>query len=91
MRIGYITTGAVNFPASDSGRGLECDKFSARAVDVHFNAFVKRVIDNVKDVAPNAMQYIEIDSYEMGGKIGQNHSPIISRRDSDMISYRFCL
>lgn len=68
MRIGYTTTGAVNFPASDSGRGLECDKFSAKAVDEHFNAFVKRVIDNVKDVAPNAMQYIEIDSYEMGGQ-----------------------
>lgn len=68
MRIGYSTTGAVNFPASDSGKGLECDKFSTKALDIHFNAFTKRVIDNVKDVAPNAMQYIEIDSYEMGGQ-----------------------
>ena len=68
MRFGYTSTSAFNHPASDEGRGLECDKFSREAFKVHFDAFAKKVIDNAKEVAPNAMQYIEIDSYEMGGQ-----------------------
>lgn len=68
LRIGYTATGATNHPAPISGKGLECDKFSQSALDKHFNSFSKRVIDNTKSVAPNALQYIEIDSYEMGGQ-----------------------
>lgn len=68
MRFGYTSTGAFNWPASDEGRGLECDKFSKKAVENHYNAFVKKVVDNSKYSAPNALQYVEIDSYEMGGQ-----------------------
>lgn len=68
LRFGYTSTGAFNHPASDSGRGLECDKFSKKAVLTHFTSFSQKVIDNVKNIAPNALQYIEIDSYEMGGQ-----------------------
>ncbi len=68
LRFGYTSTGARNWPASKWGRGLECDKFSRPALKVHFDAFCKKVIDNVGDEAPNAFQYIEIDSYEMGGQ-----------------------
>ena len=68
MRFGYTSTGAYNNPASDAGRGLECDKFNRPALKVHYDAFVKKVIENTKAVAPNAMQYSEIDSYEMGGQ-----------------------
>lgn len=68
MRIGYTSTGAFNHPASDSGRGLECDKFSKLAIEKHFEAFSRKIINKVKSVAPNALQYIELDSYEMGGQ-----------------------
>ncbi|MGQ1783641.1 glycosyl hydrolase [Saccharicrinis sp. GN24d3] len=68
LRFGYTSTGAFNNPASDSGRGLECDKFNREAFKVHYDAFSKKVIDNTRDIAPNAMQYLEIDSYEMGGQ-----------------------
>lgn len=68
LRFGYTSTGAFNHPASDEGRGLECDKFSREAFKIHYDAFVKKVIDNTKSIAPNAMQYVEIDSYEMGGQ-----------------------
>ena len=68
MRIGYTSTGAFNHPASYSGRGLECDKFDSKVIEKHFAAFSQKVIDNVKDAAPNALQYIEVDSYEMGGQ-----------------------
>lgn len=68
LRFGYTSTGAFNNPASNEGRGLESDKLSKKATKIHFNAFAKKVIDNAKTLAPNAMQYIEIDSYEMGGQ-----------------------
>lgn len=68
VRFGYTSTGAINWPSSKWGKGLECDKFSRTAFKTHFDAFVQKVIDNVKPVALNALQYIEIDSYEMGGQ-----------------------
>ncbi|MGB5942930.1 MAG: glycosyl hydrolase [Leeuwenhoekiella sp.] len=68
MRFGFTSTGAKNWPASKWGIGLECDKFSRPAMLKHFNAFSQKVIDNSKKTAPNALQYIEIDSYEMGGQ-----------------------
>ncbi len=68
LRFGYTSTGAYNNPASDAGRGLECDKFNRPALKTHYDAFVKKVVENTKEVAPNAMQYSEIDSYEMGGQ-----------------------
>ena len=68
MRFGMTSTGATNTPASDSGRGLEVDKFSKKALKVHYDAFVSKVVKASKPVAPNAMKYVEIDSYEMGGQ-----------------------
>lgn len=68
LRFGYTSTGAFNNPASDEGKGLEVDKLSRPAFKVHYDAFVKKVVDKVASVAPNAMQYAEIDSYEMGGQ-----------------------
>jgi len=68
MRIGYTSTGAINWPASKWGVGLECDKFSRPAFKKHFDSFVQRVVDKAKPIAPNALQYIEVDSYEMGGQ-----------------------
>ncbi|WP_418264912.1 glycosyl hydrolase [Flavobacterium faecale] len=68
MRFGYTITGAVNSPASDSGRGWEVDKMSKASFKTFFDGYVKNVIDASKKVAPNALQYIEIDSYEVGGQ-----------------------
>jgi alpha-L-rhamnosidase/F5/8 type C domain len=68
MRFGYSTTAAVNSPSSDEGRGLEVDKMSKVAFKIHYDAFVGKVISNSKKVAPNALQYLEIDSYEVGGQ-----------------------
>jgi hypothetical protein len=68
LRFGYTSTGAFNNPASDEGRGLEVDKLSRPAFKKHYDAFVKRVNDNSKVIAPDALQYAEIDSYEMGGQ-----------------------
>lgn len=89
MRFGYTSTGATNWPASKSGIGLECDKFSRKAFKIHFDAFSKKVIDNTKKVAPNALQYIEIDSYEMGGQNWTNNFESIFNKEKgyDIISF----
>lgn len=68
LRFGYTSTGAFNNPASDEGRGLEVDKLSRPPFKKHYDAFVKKVIDGAGPLAPNALQYVEIDSYEMGGQ-----------------------
>ncbi|WP_262485542.1 glycosyl hydrolase [Croceitalea dokdonensis] len=68
MRFGYTSTGAFNNPASDEGRGLEVDKLSRPAFKKHYDAFLGQVVENTKALAPNALQYAEIDSYEMGGQ-----------------------
>lgn len=68
IRFGFTSTGAFNNPASVEGKGLEVDKLSRTAFKVHYDAFLKKAINNSKPLAPNAFQYIEIDSYEMGGQ-----------------------
>ena len=68
MRFGYTSTGAFNNPASDEGRGLEVDKLNRPPFKKHYDAFIKKVVNNSGPLAPNALQYIEIDSYEMGGQ-----------------------
>ncbi len=68
MRFGQTSTGAINQPASNEGRGLEVDKLSRPAFKNHYDHFIKKVVDAARPVSPNGLQYVEIDSYEMGGQ-----------------------
>lgn len=89
LRFGYTSTGAFNNPASDAGRGLEVDKLNRPAFKNFFDGFVKKVIDNTKSIAPNALQYIEIDSYEMGGQNWTNNldSIFMAKKGYDLIEF----
>lgn len=89
LRFGYTSTGAFNNPASDAGRGLEVDKLNRPAFKNFFDGFVKKVIDNTKLIAPNALQYIEIDSYEMGGQNWTNNLDSIfnAKKNYDLIQF----
>jgi len=66
MRFGYTLTGEKNQPATDAGRGLECDKLNAEALDKHFAAYVGKVAEQCGDLTGRTFQSAEIDSYEMG-------------------------
>ncbi len=68
MRFGQTSTGAKNLPASKEGIGLEVDKFSQSAVKIHYDAHMTKVVNAVKEAAPNAHQYTIIDSYEVGAQ-----------------------
>ena len=46
LRFGHTSTGAVNLPPPESGRGLECDKLSAAAADAMFAGLMAKLVDD---------------------------------------------
>jgi hypothetical protein len=66
MRFGYTLTGEHNHPATQAGKGLECDKLNKAALDKHFAAYVGKVADQAGGLTGGAFNSSEIDSYEMG-------------------------
>jgi hypothetical protein len=66
LRIGYTTTGKTNHPAPDSGLGLECDKLSRVAMDLHWEKGLQPILDKLGDLAGPVMNNLLIDSYEVG-------------------------
>ena len=66
LRIGYTITGKNNHPAPDSGLGLECDKLSRAAMDVHWQGGIKPILYKLGKLAGPVMNNLLIDSYEVG-------------------------
>ena len=66
LRFGHTPTGKLNVAASDSGRGLEVDKFSRTAVDHQFDSTVARLVAAAGAQAGKAFDMLEIDSFEAG-------------------------
>jgi hypothetical protein len=63
IRFGYTTTGETNHPASDAGRGLECDKMDTVALKLHFEQFPAKVV-RVAGEFPGTLDYLFVDSWE---------------------------
>ena len=72
LRFGHTSTGADNPSAPPAGRGLECDKLSKEALDVHFDNFMAKLITDVGPLVPKTLLSTHIDSWEVGG---QNWTP----------------
>ena len=66
LRVGYAANGRRNRPASACGAGLECDKLSAHALDVHFDAYVGKVLKALAGV--KSFDNVLLDSYEVQGQ-----------------------
>ncbi len=64
IRFGYTTTGVVNGPATNAGRGLECDKMDTAALNLHFRSFPEKLIKAAGNYAGNTFKYLFIDSWE---------------------------
>lgn len=89
LRFGHTTTGKDNHPASDAGRGLECDKLSREALDVLFNGVLAKVLEDIGPLAGTGLHQLLVDSYEVGP---QNWTPqfreeFTARRGYDPIGY----
>ncbi len=69
VRMGRRVTGASSRPAPESGMGLECDKFDAKALDFHLNQYVGKLLQKI---GPRAKEHglttLHIDSWEMGSQ-----------------------
>jgi hypothetical protein len=74
LRVGHTTTGKDNHPAPESGRGLECDKLSKEAAEVHFNGLMGKLIADNKPLVGEKCTLVSthIDSWEVGS---QNWTP----------------
>lgn len=65
-RFGYKTNGKTNHPASPEGKGLECDKMDAAALDWHFQHYPKWLIDAAGRHVGKTFKYFLVDSWECG-------------------------
>lgn len=66
LRFGHTTTAHLNVAASDSGRGLEVDKFDPDAVDFQFENSVGRLARASGKYLGKSFGMLIIDSYEAG-------------------------
>ncbi|AKJ63801.1 glycosyl hydrolase [Kiritimatiella glycovorans] len=65
LRLGHTTTGVRNHPAPPEGLGLECDKLSRTAAELHWNHAVQPVIDKAGPLSGRVLNNVLIDSYEV--------------------------
>lgn len=90
LRFGHTTNGRTNASqAPASGRGLECDKMSRKAVKRFWDSYPQQIIELAGDLAGTTFNRIEIDSYEAGG---QDWSVVLpdefrKRKGYDIIPY----
>jgi hypothetical protein len=68
MRFGHTSTGMDNHPTPVVGRGLECDKLSKAAVDLHFAKFLDEVISTIGPLTEKTLVSTHIDSWESGSQ-----------------------
>jgi len=66
QRIFSRPTGMVNVPMPPEATGLECDKMSKEAVQVHFDHFIGKFLREVPAEQRKAFNRVVIDSYEVG-------------------------
>jgi hypothetical protein len=66
LRFGRTSTGKENHPAPEAGKGLECDKLSKRAAEVHFEGLMGKLIADVGPLAGTTLAWTHIDSWEVG-------------------------
>lgn len=66
IRFGYTSNGKFNHPASPQGVGLECDKMDTTALNIHFNAFPRKLIEAAGPYAGKTFTYLLVDSWECG-------------------------
>lgn len=66
LRIGHTTTGEEPAAHPDSGKGLEVDKLSKEALDLHFEAFLDPLLLQVKPLIGKGFKAVTVDSWEAG-------------------------
>jgi hypothetical protein len=68
MRIGHTSTGVMNAPSPESGRGLECDKLSKEGIEAQFKGMMGKLIADIGSSAGKTLVATHIDSWENGSQ-----------------------
>ena len=72
LRLGYAGTGRFSHPTSHDAGGPEVDKLSAKALDIHFDSYVGRLMRHigVADASERScgVNGVLVDSYEVSGQ-----------------------
>ena len=68
LRVGHTSTGNKNRPAPKAGEGLECDKLSKAASELHFDSMMGKLIADVGPLAGNTLVRTHVDSWEAGSQ-----------------------
>jgi hypothetical protein len=91
MRVGYTSTWSEVRPTPRSEYGLEIDKLSRKAVDLHWNSYLTKLISAAK--GSKAFKALHIDSYEVGMQNWTEGFDIEfrKRRSYDLIAYLPCM
>ncbi len=89
LRVGHTTTGRVGHPCTPNGTGLECDKMSKEAMDIHFAGFLGKMIKEAGALTGKTLFATHIDSWEQGV---QNWTPkfreeFLARRGYDPLKF----
>ena len=83
--MGSTTTGEVVAAAPDSGVGLDCDKFSKKALDQHFDNFLIPLLNKLKPWCGKTLKALMMDSWEAGKQNGLLLCRVILNDIVDMI------
>lgn len=88
-RFAFTTNGKTNHPASPQGKGLECDKMDASALDWHFSHYPKQLLAAAGPHAGKTFKYFLVDSWECGFQTWTDRFPeeFKARRGYDPIPY----
>ena len=97
LRFGRRTTGQTTRPAPLPGLGFECDKFDSAALDVHYAAFVKTLLEGLGPTSAAGKQpshrggwtMLHMDSWEMSSQnwTGGFREEFKKRRGYDLLHY----
>src|SRR3984885_13116229 len=68
LRSGMIPVGTTNHPTTIEGLGLECDKMSREAIELHFNSFVGKLLQKMPQADRTALRHVVVDSFEVGSE-----------------------
>jgi hypothetical protein len=66
LRIGHTVAGGTTRSAQPEASGLECDKLSKTAIEAHFAAMVKELVQEAGPLAGKVLVSTHVDSWEAG-------------------------
>lgn len=68
LRFGHTSTAIENHPAPKELMGLECDKLSKKAIEIQFNSFVEKLLQDEAAAGAKVIGMAHVDSWEAGSQ-----------------------